>query len=96
MPRRLAYPEILAELEGADGCFYDGSPEQLATRLGELADPREDLWHGDPERGVRAVARFAWPVLRSPLDDALEAAVGRGASERYTRSATNTALGEQR
>ncbi len=74
LPRRLAYPEILADLDGAEECLYDGSARQLAARLGELAGRRDDLWRGDPERGRRAVARFAWPVLRPRLDDALEQA----------------------
>ncbi len=75
VPRRLAYPEILAGLGDAEACFYDGSADHLAARLGELAGRRDDLWHGDPERGRRAVAGFTWPVLRPRLDDALESAV---------------------
>ncbi len=74
VPRRLAYPEILAGLDDAEACFYDGSAGHLAARLGELGDRRHDLWGGDPERGRRAVARFAWPALRPCLDDALESA----------------------
>ncbi len=72
LPRRLAYPEILAGVDGAEACLYDGSAGHLAARLGQLGDRRHDLWSGDPERGRRAVARFAWPVLRPRLDDALE------------------------
>ena len=72
LPRRLAYPEVLAELDGSEQCFYDGSPEQLAARLGELARRRDELWRGDPERGRRAVKGFLWPDLRPRLDDALE------------------------
>ncbi len=73
VPRRLSYPEVLTGLGDAAGeHFYDGSARRLADRLGELAGRREDLWRGDPERGRRAVARFAWPVLRPRLDDALE------------------------
>lgn len=73
MPRRLAYPEILAGVGGVEACFYDGSAGHLAARLGELSRRPDDLWGGDPERGRRAVARFEWPVLRPRLDDALEA-----------------------
>lgn len=76
VPRRLAYPEILDGLENAGEFFYDGSARSLAARLGELERRREDLWRGDPERGRRAVARFAWPALRPRLDDVLESAAG--------------------
>ncbi len=77
LPRRLAYPEILADVDGdRDEMFYDGSAKQLATSLVELAARRDDLWRGDPSRGRRAVARFAWPDLRPRLDDALESAAG--------------------
>ncbi|MEM7351680.1 MAG: DUF3524 domain-containing protein [Acidobacteriota bacterium] len=71
LPERLAYPEILAEIDGDRGeFFYGGSAKQLAARLGELA-AAEDLWCGDPTRGRRAVTRFAWPALRPRLDRAL-------------------------
>ncbi len=74
LPRRLAYPEILAGMEGGAGeFFYDGSPGQLAARLAALAGRPEDLWRGDPARGRRAVARFEWPRLRPRLDAALGA-----------------------
>lgn len=72
LPRRLAYPEILAGVDDADACFYDGSASHLATRLAELGERRDDLWAGDPRRGCRAVARFTWPTLRLQLDEALE------------------------
>jgi glycosyltransferase involved in cell wall biosynthesis len=76
LPRRLAYPEVLAGLEDAEACFYDGTARALAAKLGELAERRGDLWGGDPERGRRAVSDFAWPNLRPRLDDALESAAG--------------------
>ncbi len=80
VPRRLAYPEILADVGGDAGeHFYDGSADHLAARLGELAPRRDDLWRGDPERGKLAVARFSWPRLRPRLDDALEAVAGEHA-----------------
>ncbi len=74
VPRRLAYPEILADLgDDAEEHFYDGSAPALAARIGELAARRDDLWRGDPERGMRAVAGFTWPRLLPRLDSALEA-----------------------
>ncbi len=85
LPRRLAYPEVLAGLEGAAECFYDGSARALAAKLGALAERRDDLWRGDPERGRRAVAGFAWPVLRPRLDAALEAVAAPRAAEACRR-----------
>jgi glycosyltransferase involved in cell wall biosynthesis len=78
VPRRLAYPEVLGELEAAGHGphFYDGGAEALAAMLGILAErvAHDDLWQGDPERGVRAVERYRWPMRASGLDAALEAA----------------------
>ncbi len=77
VPRRLSYPELFADLAD-EGCFYDGSVEQLADRLAELAGrlAAGGLWRGGPRLGARAAARFTWPVLRPRLDDALERAAG--------------------
>ncbi len=76
LPRRLAYPEILADADPADETlfFYDGTADQLAGRLRLLAQrvAGGDLWQGDPHRGVRAVQRFTWPELAPRLDTALE------------------------
>jgi glycosyltransferase involved in cell wall biosynthesis len=76
-PDRLAYPEILqvAGEEGKRLFLYDGRPAELARRLAELADclDRGDLWQGDPNRALRAVARFAWDRLVPGWDDEIEA-----------------------
>lgn len=76
LPRRLAYPEILGpdEADRTDGFFYEGGPAGLAAKLAALADrmARDDLWQGDADRGVRMVARFAWPQRAPRLDDALD------------------------
>lgn len=66
LPRRLAYPEILAPLgPGAAKFLYDGHVETLAERLETLArrvEPKHgsqaDLWQGDPTEAIRAVDRF--------------------------------------
>jgi glycosyltransferase involved in cell wall biosynthesis len=80
LPRRLAYSEILADIAPADEAmfYYDGTVEELATRLDLLARRAEvgDLWQSDPRRAVRAVQRFTWPELAPRLDAALEAIVG--------------------
>jgi glycosyltransferase involved in cell wall biosynthesis len=76
LPRRLAYPEILADADPADEAlfFYDGTAGELAGRLSLLAQrvAGGDLWQGDARRGVRTVRRFLWPELAPRLDAALE------------------------
>ncbi len=77
LPIRLAYPEILGRDEAphANEFFYDGSPQQLAERLMELAERvgQGDLWQDDSHRARRKVKRFFWPNLAPELDAALEA-----------------------
>ncbi len=74
LPRRLAYPEVLAAVApGREDFFYDGSTEQLASRLEELAGALA----GNTDVGFREIAnhardRFAWHRLRPRLDSALE------------------------
>jgi hypothetical protein len=85
LPRRLAYPEVLAAADGADDFFYAAAGDDgeqtaaLAARLAELAARLESgggraaLWRGDPSRGHRAVARYLWDVRAPALDAALAA-----------------------
>ena len=76
LPRRLAYPEVLSNIDPSEQAlfFYDGTVGQLAGRLSLLARrlASGDLWQGDPRRGVRAVQPFTWPELAPRLDAALE------------------------
>ena len=78
VPRRLAYPEVLGELEddGHGPHFYEGGARELADVLASLAD-RAELWQGDPGRGARAVSRYFWPSLAPQFDAAIER-VARG------------------
>ncbi|MBN1343115.1 MAG: DUF3524 domain-containing protein [Phycisphaerae bacterium] len=80
LPRRLAYPEILGsrEVDRTDGFFYEAGAAALADTLARLAEriERDDLWHGDPARGVRAVERFHWDRLAPQLDTAIDAVAG--------------------
>jgi len=74
VPRRLAYPEILGG--SGDEYFYDGSVDDLVTRLTEVIDQCEQtgsVWTGNPNQLSRQMERFTWPVLTPTLDDALEA-----------------------
>jgi glycosyltransferase involved in cell wall biosynthesis len=76
LPRRLAYPELLEELElhDADRHFYEGTVDSLSAGLDQLVVRLEagDLWQGDASRGRRAVERFVWQQRAGAMDDALE------------------------
>ncbi len=76
LPKRLAYPEILGpdETVRSGGFFYEGGADELADGLAALAGrvARGGLWGADPDRGVRAVARFAFKTLVPHLDRAVE------------------------
>ena len=81
VPRRLAYPEILGESDGAGwhGFFHDDRPDSVAAMLEELAARAAtgDLWDGDPDRGRRLVERFTWEKLAPHLDSRLEQVAAR-------------------
>jgi len=75
VPERLAYPEVLgAKKKGGDSFFYTGEARDLARRLEKLADRLRDgdLWEGDPERGRRSVAEYAWELAVPGWDNELE------------------------
>ncbi len=96
LPHRLVYPEIVAGFDERrrGECLYDGSPRQLAERLAALAErvAAGELWQGDAEHGIRAVARFSWPQLRPRLDDALEAVWRRPALQFPAKAPTSPTL----
>lgn len=72
LPRRLAYPEILAPLDdSSEAFFYDGTVEDLARRLTEEAIRSYD--GGTTQRNARrAVERFFWNRRALAMDDRLE------------------------
>ena len=76
LPRRLSYPELLGlgDTPGAERFFYDGSVEELARRLTELAEQVASggVWQGDSQVGVRLATRFSWRRLATEMDGALE------------------------
>jgi glycosyltransferase involved in cell wall biosynthesis len=75
LPRRLAYPELLAPLgAAAERFFYDGTPESLAESLATLAERIADpeRWQAESAPAVRAMERFEWPCRASQMDAALE------------------------
>ncbi len=75
LPKRLAYPEILALGAGSnEEFFYDGSVAGLGRKLGELAGrlAAGGIWRGDEGRLSRLMRRFRWPNLAPILDDAIE------------------------
>ncbi len=74
LPRRLSYPELLADDPRPDDFLYEGTAGQLAGRLDALCQRLADgdLWLGQPGRGVLAVARFGWGRAALRMDDALD------------------------
>jgi glycosyltransferase involved in cell wall biosynthesis len=77
VPRRLAYPEIFASPK--DDFFYDGTPENLADRLTDLAARLEhDGSLSDATESLRnRLSRFEWPHLAPVLDQAVERMAAR-------------------
>lgn len=75
-PNRLAYPEVLSEglAPGKDPFLYEGGADELARRLAALAERalRNDLWEGDPRRGMRAAKRFFWEGFVAQWDEEVE------------------------
>jgi len=75
VPNRLSYPEILglAQIENAGQFFYDGSPGDLAHKLGRLAArvDKEGLFPAAINPAI-LTDRFKWNNLAGPYDRALE------------------------
>ena len=75
VPKRLSYPEILClgETKAAEQLFYDGTVEDLAKTLQNLAQriQTENLWPNRLTPGL-LTDRFKWANLASTYDDALE------------------------
>ena len=68
LPRRLAYPELLAasDTNSRDEYFYDGTAESLAKRLEQLAISPEQLPADLP------MQRFHWSRRVPKMDEAIE------------------------
>ncbi|MCH8046458.1 MAG: DUF3524 domain-containing protein [Planctomycetes bacterium] len=68
LPRRLAYPELLAasDANSRDEYFYDGTAESLAKRLEQLAISPEQLPADLP------MQRFHWSRRVPKMDEAIE------------------------
>ena len=77
LPRRLAYPEILAVDEDPEMApfFHDGSAKGVADALATLASRLAggDLWNGDRGRARRKVERYSWARRGTELDMSLGA-----------------------
>jgi glycosyltransferase involved in cell wall biosynthesis len=77
LPRRLAYPEILAPLgDSSEAFFYDGTVEDLAR---QLEDHVARLHRGGTMQcnARQAVERFSWNRRALAMDDRLEEVASR-------------------
>lgn len=78
VPKRLAYPEILAENESdidKISFFYEGNHRKLADHLflvQSLISHNNSPWEGDPNRAIRKIENFFWDNLIPQLDSKLE------------------------
>lgn len=76
LPKRLAYPEIIKNIEKKDAneFLYNGTVEELAEKLISLSEAAEDgiLWGPDPDRGRKGMQKFCWQDLVPVLDKASE------------------------
>jgi len=81
LPRRLAYPEVLADFgaDGLDDGLYAGSRADLVQRLHQLLDRHAagELWQGREERGRQLAQRYAWSRQSAAWDAACERAQRR-------------------
>ena len=72
LPRRLAYPEILAPLgDSGETFFYDGTTQDLANRLEEEANRLRDGRTAGCDAG-KVVERFFWKHRARQMDEGLE------------------------
>ena len=75
LPDRLAYPEIVREIEQLEPCqfLYGGTPETLAQKLRELDVRRknDNLWQNKPKRGKLAMQKFNWTQRAEEMDEAI-------------------------
>jgi glycosyltransferase involved in cell wall biosynthesis len=69
LPRRLAYPELLAPIADADDFFYDGTATELADRITNFAKHPDKI---DDPRPREAIARFHWDRRAAEIDSRLD------------------------
>ncbi|MHC4842396.1 MAG: tRNA-queuosine alpha-mannosyltransferase domain-containing protein [Planctomycetota bacterium] len=78
LPKRLSYPELLGlgKTEGIEQCFYDGSTEDLASKLKILAQKItiESLWP-DNLNSLDLTEHLKWKHLAKQYDLKLEEAI---------------------
>lgn len=76
VPRRLAYPEVLGDMDDPHGpsCFYTGGEGALARHLRDLIWRAEHgtLWGADRWRGRKHVQQYVWEHLVPAWDDEVE------------------------
>ncbi|AQT70200.1 Glycosyl transferases group 1 [Anaerohalosphaera lusitana] len=81
LPDRLAYPEVVSTIEtfGQDDFLYDGKVASLVAALDRLAwrIKEDNLWLGNPHRGITAMQRFAWDKRATAMDDAVDEMISK-------------------
>ena len=72
VPRRLAYPEVISEIDHSQ-CMYDGSVDDLVAKLQYWCRMAEadDIPPSLTETIQASVARYLWPQRASEMDDAV-------------------------
>ena len=75
LPKRLAYPEILklGDEKYAEVFFYDGTVNDLANKLTDLAEHIRNgcLWTEGAGQVTQSMERFTWRFLVDTLDEAV-------------------------
>ena len=80
LPKRLAYPEIVADIEGMgeDEFFYNGTVNGLVAKIMTLLEilERGAHWGQDKASRIRAMDRYGWRRCADEMDGALEEVIG--------------------
>lgn len=73
LPRRLAYPEVLALAAHPEReCFfYNETADDLGAKLLECCSKKDDLWVDSPGIPEELVSKYYWPELAPKMADQL-------------------------
>ena len=73
LPKRLAYPEVLAleDYPERECFFYNGTADDLGTKLLECCSGEKDLWADAPAAPDELASQYYWPDLAPKMANAL-------------------------